>query len=412
MKKKKWLCLVLALLCLPLWGCQEEEPVPVSTDPIYTWDHLPQITFGQWESEPLTALPWYAGRCDTSSANRLVETELGYYMVYNHGKMIYADKANLDNWVFVCNKPDCTHGGKAGCNAMLDQGFLTMRNGRLYFAEGIGFNPQIYQPGPNGTIFVSTLPDGTDKRLEYAYEDSFLYTGGSVSRRLLGDQWVMALTSIDEQGNDYYKYFVVDENGGREIQGPGPYGGLNGATFMSAYEHYRLRGNPLVLYGDFYAPDAYRLENDTYVKMNVAWDSLMNAYLSGDTLRYFKTGDGYYDRNIVTGEEIKLDDPYMEGGYGTVIAPNCILEAHINSSEKNRFALFDGKTWRDISLPKEVEGPGGYNPAVLALTSDSILFYAEVFNDGEYPVYVLYRIRLGEETLRMEYCGQINPKGK
>lgn len=407
MNIKKWICSLTALACLVFSGCQEKTPE--STDPIYTWDSLPQLTFGQMESEPLTVLPWYCGQAEISSHNALAETELGYYLVYDYSNMIYADKANLNNWVYVCDQADCDHRYTVGCHSIVDEEWLVLKDGRIYFAEMTGFSPHLYQTLGSGSIFLSTLPDGTDRRLEYVYEDSLLFTGGRTISRKIGNRWVKAISSIDDKGNEYYKYFVVDSQGGREIQGPGPYGQ---GSFQTAYSWCRLRGEPLVLYGSFDAPEVYRMEGDFFVKLNVKQDHLWNGYASGDVLRFCKKGDGYYDRSLLTGEEIKIADTWFEKGYGNIVAPNCILETEVTDTGR-RMALFDGQNWREVALPPELSPANAQASRVLALASDCILLTVQhpVVTTGPYvpPTYDLYRIPLGEEVLRMEFCGKIAP---
>ena len=408
MNFRKWTCLLLAFLCLTLTACQEE--VPISTDPIYTWDSIPQLTFGVLESDPLEVLPWYSGRTEISSNNKMAETELGFYLTYDFSNLIYADKVNLNNWVYLCGQPDCKHGYAVGCHSAVDEEWAFLKNGRLYFSEMTGFSPHLYKTMGAGNIFVSTLPDGTDKRLEYVCEESLLFTGGRTKSEKIGDRWIKALSSVDEQGNEYDKFFIVDDRGGREIQGPGTYG--NNSSLYTAYTLCRLRGEPLILFGSYDAPGVYRLVEDSFVPVNVTQDDLWNGYLSGDILRFSRKGDGYYDYNTVTGEKVKISDTYFDQGYGNILTPNCILE--YEQREKIRhMALFDGQTWREVALPPEISGDETKVPSILALTSDSILLTVRnpdiISNEYVPPTYDLYRIPLGEESLRLEYCGKIHP---
>ena len=407
MNRKKWFCLLTALACLIFSGCRKE--IPESTDPIYTWEQLPQLTFGQMESERLEVLPWHCGQTEVSSHNALAETALGYYLVYDFSNMIYADKADLNNWVYVCGQADCDHRYAVGCHAIVGEEWLLVKDGRIYFTEMTGFSPHLYQTMGSGTIFVSTLPDGTDRRLEYIYEDSLLFTDGRTISHKLGDQWFKAISSMDGQGNQYYKYFLVDSQGGREIQGPGPYGQ---SSFQTAYARCRLRGEPLVLYGSFDVPEVYRMEGDSFVKLNVALEQLWNGYASGDILRFCRKGGGYFDRNLLTGAEIKIADTWFENGYGNIVAPNCILEVELTDTGR-RMALFDGQTWREVALPPELSPANAQGSRILALASDCILLTVQhpVVTTGPYvpPTYDLYRIPLGEEELRMEFCGKIAP---
>ena len=79
------------------------------------------------------------------------------------------------------------------------------------------------------------------------------------------------------------------------------------------------------------------------------------AYLSGDVLRFFRSGYGYYDMNIRTGEEVKLADCQLENSRAVVALPNCILESTLLTPQSmetrmpgqtHRLMLFDGESWQ------------------------------------------------------------------
>ena len=74
---------LLALTCvtmLLLSGCHIGEEAPGITES-QEWE-VPQLNYGVLEYEKLEVLPWYSGRMEATSFNRMAETELGYYQTF------------------------------------------------------------------------------------------------------------------------------------------------------------------------------------------------------------------------------------------------------------------------------------------------------------------------------------------
>lgn len=403
-----WFCLAAVLLC----GCQTKEPE--NTDPIITWDSIPQLTYGQMEYEKLTALPWYSGRTETSTFHKMVETERGYYTIYNSYYLFYADKADLSNWVPVCNRPDCNHKEDIKCNAICDR-WVWMRDGRLYFRERTGFSPHLYHSNGRGYIYVSALPDMTDKRLEFVYEEGLIFQsgGGWGASALLGNCIVDSDTVLDELGNENSQWFIYDKDGCREIEGLGT---VNGDVYMGDSNNFlKLNGELCVC---FEAPDMtlYRLVDDTFVKMDVDASILRyGSYLSGNTVRYFRENEGYYDYDLSTGNTVLVSAPYKENSMANILAPNCIIETNMRypgiyaqpPQGDSWIAVFDGESWREVQLPPEMATVSDEHILyVEGMTSDSILI--RICPKRDTMEYNLYRIPITDGQLQLEYCCKID----
>ena len=146
--------------------------------------------------------------------------------------------------------------------------------------------------------------------------------------------------------------------------------------------------------------------------------NLLGSYISGDTLRFFRSGEGYYDRNLESGEEIFLAPACLENSESCVLLPNCIIESTLlfPASRENRtpgmehsLVYFDGECWCEVQLPKELKQAGSsviLTP--LAITSDSILFYCmdSTPTSATYSV-KLYYISLNAEEKTLEYMATI-----
>ncbi len=404
-----WFCLAAVLLC----GCQAKEPE--NTDPIITWDSIPQLTYGQMEYEKLSVLPWYSGRTETSTFHEMVETESGYYMIYNHQYLFYADKADLSNWLPVCNQPDCKHKEDIKCNAICER-WVWMRDGRLHFRETPGHSPHLYQSSKFGYIYLSALPDMTDKRLEYVNEDVMMSgnSGGTYASALLGDCIVESSSSIDELGNEDYYWLIIDKDGSRKIQGPGA---INNSAFLGDSDNFlTLNGELCLCYGDLNGLVLYRLANDTFVKMDIDASLLeLGGYLSGNTVRYFRENEGYYDYDLSTGNTVLVSEPYRENSFARILAPNCIIETNMMypgvyaqpPQGESWLAVFDGESWRDVQLPPEMATVSDEHILyVEGMTSDSVLI--RICPKRDTMEYNLYRIPIGEGQLRLEYCCKID----
>ena len=406
----KWLFPILVTL-LAFSGCAQEEPE--STEPFITWDNIPQLTYGQMEYEKLSVLPWYSGRTETSTFHKMVETEQGYYVIYNSRSLFYADKADLSNWVPVCNRPDCKHKDDIGCNALCER-WVWMWDGRLYFREMTGYSPHLYRSKGRGYIYVSALPDMTDKRLEFVYEEGLVFQsgGGWGASALLGNCIVDSDTVLDELGNENSKWFIYDEDGCREIEGLGT---VNGDVYMGDSNNFLKLNGELCFCFEDPGMTLYRLVDDTFIKMNIDANILRyGSYLSGNTVRYFKENEGYYDYDLTTGKTILVSAPYRENSMAYILAPNCIIETNMRypgiyakpPQGDSWLAVFDGESWRDVALPPEMETISDEHILyVEGMTSDSILI--RICPKRDTMQYNLYRIPIGEEELRLEYCGEI-----
>lgn len=64
----------------------------------------------------------------------MIETEKGFYTLA-FDFLYYADKAKMDNWAVVCNKPNCSHDTK-DCNAFCEHAFsIWIHESKLYYVN-------------------------------------------------------------------------------------------------------------------------------------------------------------------------------------------------------------------------------------------------------------------------------------
>ena len=315
MKRRIISILVLVLLLLSLFGCSKDDV------PIVTAEYDLALTYGVFEAEKLKVLPWNSGRSESTTANRMIETEEGYYYLFDGLKMLhYADKTDLSNWVMVCNKPACFHyrlydwGSETAekCNAYIDGQWIIMRNGRIYHSECSGtFELPVVLKG-SGDIIVSTAMDGTDKRFEYVIEEALMGSGGGTAGgRLVGDQWIQYKNEMDIHGNTDGRMFVLDVNGEREIDIPK---GSQVSLYPCQY---------LDLWGDAYfecdtlsKTKLLRFQGEELVGIEKKYVPETGGYISGTVLRIFQKNRGYFDIDVTTGERVKVADNRIKNSTG------------------------------------------------------------------------------------------------
>ena len=421
MKRIYRLIALLGIAALLLGGCGEKKPEPAGK----LWENAPTLTYGVMETEKLTVLPWDSGRAEFTSDYALAETETGYYAATMLNVLYYADKAAADNWLPVCNEPDCDHSRNVDCNAKTSHFFL-IKDGRIYF-EVSHIAGSLESGTKAGKVLYSMAPDGSDRKIAYTLEDAMVAGGeGSINTLLTPQHWLYAVQEMQTDGSFKVRFFRVTENGATEYP-------VNSKDPQSQQLAWLMSIRPNV-YGDSYfmapmgedgAAIACIFEGEelkTLDLSSVIIGPYLGGYISGDTLRYFRQNDGYYDHNILSGEEVKLTDARLENSGAYMVLPNCILETTIYSGwEKNellaehQMELFDGERWCSVTLPRELKFPTkGVDLSVLGVTSDSILLYRteivmeQVGNDiRPFMDTVVYQIQIGAEQPSLEYYATI-----
>lgn len=406
MKKRLLIC-CLAMLVL-LGGCARKASAPIGSQ---VWEEMPAITYGVMEYEKLEVLPWDSGRCEATSKEAMIETELGYYSAYNLGLIYYADKEALNNWVAVCNKAHCPHNDNT-CSGYTTSLSIIAKNDRIYFTVLKDAAQELYAGGAS-FILASMKPDGTDRRFEFAFDEHVPHTPLASTALLTSQYWIYNTLEMEDDGTETARSYIVTANGAEEY--PAAEDLENYRVGFRQIQNWgdRLYGNPVLSAetGIF-----HRYRNGKPEAVDLADLFVTFSYISGNTMRCFRANDGYYDVNIETREEIKLADPQLENSFASIILPNCIVETTLmyRLSENpdpavahsiHEMRLFDGKSWRTVELPNELlQLGGGYYFLLKSVTSDSVLFSLRV---GSSNTLDYYRIDLTKENLKLEYAFQI-----
>ena len=413
---KRFLCMLFAMALL-LSGCAAEE-TPQETLKISdliqetpgqsnVWKDAPPLNPGQLEYDRLEVEPWYCGRLEFTGGGRWAETELGYYY-YDSGTSLlkYADKSDLSKWVPVCNKPTCSHTQTVlGCNAVLGGNSFLIRAGRIYFStDSGGKGEETYIEEGSACVIASRALDGTELRMEYYIEDTIMPNGGMSSNLLTSNHWILTSSVFNPDGTYTNRVYRRTETsleilaesttteqklyltGDFMLLDGMVYGVALGDAFFCSDLLAEQRGDPF--------NSIYRYVNGQLQLLDITGYERQARYLSGNTLRLYRPNDGFYDLDLTTRQEVKVSDCQLPDSKGTLVLPNCITE---RTDEK--FLLFDGKSWREIQIPEELQGQNWY---IEAVASDRILFTR--YESGKRH---LAQVMLGRDTLVLEYCGRI-----
>lgn len=394
-----WIFLLAAILC----GCARTgEKGGLGSE---VWVETAPLTWGDLESDKLAVLPWNSGRLEETSRHTMVESENGYYYVKSN-TVFYADKAQMDNWVLLCNDPKCDHLDQLGCAASLAKGWIAAKDGRLYAAEASGTSTHLYYNLGAGFYIVSVAPDASDKRFAFAPEDEmFTLNEGRMSQFIMDETWFYYMEDMDEAGNSQKILVAASEDGSWTFRAP--------ADAPSSYlNHQVVRGDPWFYWYTWSEDRLLRLQDGKLVEgADIDWIPNSGGYISGNILRVFEANNGYYDIDTQTGEKVKIASARLKNSNSEILSPNCIIESTLlGSAQENRteykMEVFDGECWRTVELPKEWQAvPKESFLSVLGISSDAILLIGrEHWSQRNVS---LYRIPIDSETLRMEYFATI-----
>ena len=127
---------------------------------------------------------------------------------------------------------------------------------------------------------------------------------------------------------------------------------------------------------------------------------MTGAYLTGNVLQVYRPNDGYYDINLTTGAQTKTMDVQMEDSWGWHLTDQYILESPLlfNRPEQrleisagpHSMLLYDGETWKSVTLPAEIAQISGTNRLFPnCVTSDRVIFTFDDYDNYKTNWYYL-----------------------
>ena len=415
---KRTVSLFLAmLLVFAMAGCQEKAPAEQASIGSQYWKQYPALEAGSFHKEPLAVQPWNCGRLEATSYEKMAETQNGYYLVYMN-YLFYADKTDLSRWIPVCSQPDCSHTERGKCTAIVLNDRIIVKDNRLFTTAESGTYPEIYD-GNHATVVISLQGDGTDPKLEYVLEEGVYYDSAAISAALYSNQLLYNSVVLQKDGTWNGFLYRVTENGTEKLAEVADFDSHSFVTSTPTEIVYGVNLFKTTLLdntGRLY----YYYENDILKHFDILQFPGAGGYLSNGTVRYMKSGDGYYDFNLETGEERFLEKARLENSSGRILLPNCIIETTLigsnaslgnTTAEHHAMELFDGIQWRRVTLPKELKtGSEYFTVSIMGAASDRILIACQ---DSRYQTaqygyrFAIYQILLDNENLEMTFCGEL-----
>ena len=346
------------------------------------------------------------------------------YRVYNN-QLYYADKSDLNNWVILCNKPNCGHpnSGGSSCSAYVPNG-VCFSNDRIYYLVDASHKKDLYTGNKDGFILCSMAMDGTDDKLEYVWEETMNDQGGGTRTGLLTQTaLIIGKQQLNKEGAWISQLFYADADGARCI-----YEGTDNAGdfhFVMSTNHYFGIGGDSTFCTDYFDIESEKyLSSITFVNnkqistIDLSDLPYYGGYLFNGNLRIFRANDGYYDVDLDTMEEVKVCDAQFEISGAKILQANCILESNLFASNTwNYYAagpglnanpphagagvlrLFNGQQWLDVELPEElINLPDDNGIDATTLTGEYIICTVRIDDVQRY-----YRIDLAAENLKLEY---------
>lgn len=335
-------------------------------------------------------------RCAATSLGSMVETGNGYYITMI-GRLYYADKTDLTNWVPVCSKPDCTHDLRyEDCNASVRG--LWSRDGMLYTMSGT------FTSGGTDVILKSA-GDGSGWTTAFSDDNDPLTGGIGVMYQFYQDGLCLNVSQMGTDGLwDNYLYFVDDSGAHKYIYGEDfP----DQATCSQGNDANEARGDLTMYLLQEYPEDGsngiretqklYRVSPERVEKLEFPEGcSYYGAYLAGDTMIHYHPNDGFYRLTLSTGREEKIAEAAYSDGYGYCLDGKFLVETTVNRgsvAETPQLRYYNGSAWMEVKLPENMKPSD--NLWVRALTSDALFFG----RSGENHASILSMVKLGDSKL-------------
>lgn len=369
--------------------------------------------------EPEEKLEIQSDICAQSSSGlEMAETDAGYYCKAD-SMLYYADRSDLTNWVLVCNEPNCS-GDLVVCPARFDGEYRlrgdqieTIRNPQLFQNNSSHGSPQLFpNDGSDLSALYTMMADGTGLQQVYTLDGSSMGDGGASGTWLLQDRILAFYSQVQPDGTFSNSFLQMDDAGthtlyasqSEEMETP---------FIARAQDWCAMRGD-LAMYISLLCEDdtlshLYRLTEAGLEEIPHICDyDLRGAYLAGNTLLHFVPNDGYYETDLDSSHGEKRMDAQLKDSIAFHFPEQYIVETnrlidqtHVPAEAR----LYDGSSWRTISLPEEVAAEN-INLFPVSLASDRI-FFTTYPDDSQTS---LYYVLLNDSQPTLTLCWEL-PRG-
>ena len=419
---KRSLLILQMLLLLLLSACgQLSQPESTDTQPQTTGirTDTPAFTDANYVAPVELKLTGLApeDRCALTSNGKMAETEAGYFIIRHGAYLFYADKTNLNNWVLVCERPECLH-DRHNCSAAVGS-FWLKENDIYYLGERAG---QSLLDMPS--IIKLSMADFTQ---EVVFSDPLLDTssGATWSDEKAADAYYSCISRLNEDGSTNCAVVRINDSGATSLYSVDYSTDSQLLLFaMPMSVTHSIRGDMMIaskipLDG---TPDEntadmatrsmdryYHVNGDSIQEVILSDDcSIYGAFISGNLLYHYHVNDGFYRMDLSTGEEVKFADAAYENAYGHCVDGQLMIECTMSvpgtasEAQTPQMRYFDGKQWHELALPETWTMSHEFR--VIAGTSDRIFITVNDSNRYDMCMIDLGYIMIGEDTLTL--CDQ------
>lgn len=383
--KRSLAVLLAAVLTLPLFGCRKAPEV---------------------ETTPPSYAPVTVELCAQSSNYSMAQAENGYYLLMN-GILYYADKAQLDHWVPVCDNPACNH-VNTRCSADVSNAFI-LKDDRIYTLRDV-------YTGDGGVEICSMALDGTDLRQEFVVEESKAPgVQSSCASFIVNGKIYGAYTAMRTDGTFFNQIVRSDmENGDSTILYSGSTEDFPPApTLMPAWFFDGIGGEDLffstLLAEDNVMERRFRFTDEGYEEVpelsEYPNEALFGSWMKGNTLDHFVPGEGYVRTDLKTGKSKTLQPSQVPEGSGRWLSEQYLVECNFlgqETPENPQLMFFDGIQWHPVTLPEDLAIDGENRFFVNAVSMEYLFIGQQKDNTIK-----LYAVSLTDPEYRMFSCGEI-----
>lgn len=317
--------------------------------------------------------------CAETSRYQMAETDNGYYLVMWES-LYYADKANLSNWVLVCNEPECEHMGTLCPADVFYLPYFSLRDGKL---RTLRSSAAITESSSGDMALYSMNPDGTALSMEQKIPGTDSQgSARSLSGWMNKDHVYLVQCLLDKNGNWVNSVICFGEDGTNTLFSVTTSSEIVGDNSLVPF----LRGGnvfclDVIAYPTCDSQHFYRLTPNGYEDVSaVAEYTYSGAYLKDNTLLHYVQNEGYFETDITTGTSEKRLDSQLKDAMAYHLTEDFLVEMNFhwrNTPETPQMEVYDGRNWHSVALPDSVREISGCNWFPLALTSEHLFVYVD-----------------------------------
>ena len=371
--------LLVSILSATLWGCNKNKNQPQ-----------------EYDNEDYTI----AGN---SSYGEVIETQNGIYRITSTkmGKYVmYADKPDLSNWVYLCSKANCKH-DSYDCNGYIGGGMggvIFLHDNHIYYVD----NPEIYAMDMDGSNHerIRTIPNANKptNNLQLYWNNKYILSQSQYSEEEMGivKKYIYEV-SFEEKEADKVLYEYEGEG---DIFPPTglSYGKNNysGKFLIAVNFHTESLENRMI--------HEYDLTKDSLIPVEANAVYEYPAYFKENTAYYYKWNEGFFIKDMNSGKEEKLLDPIAKDSRASITKDYFIQGSGYTYDKKGDGWItiynLEGDVLEKIDLKTDEDS---YYMGEFKFETSDRLFFSVVKLDGSEDCYYILKENIGSKKNQYIY---------